>query len=623
MNKPFFKIEKDLFGNKLKDKNYVEISEYTKVEFNNHNYQFDNLISIDIETTGLKSHKQGHEIICIAITDKNKTIVFNEFNDKLFDILKDKNIKKIIQNAKFELSWIKNIWGFWIENVYWDTMLATHIIDNTAKCGLKEQVKINFDIEDYDINIKKYLKAENSNDFNNIENADINEIMIYCGYDSYFTYKLYELQKEKLKDRGYDLFMQGMLSLSRIEQNGINIDTIYLNQLKLDLENKLKKLNHEIQYDKKVTANWNGHFNFNSTKDMNDLLFNKLKIKPIKITKKGNNSCDKEVLNQLNLSFVKKILEYKKYEKLKNTYLLGIEKEICNEKIYPQFHLHTVSSYRSSASNPNIQNFPKRDEETKMIRKLFKPSKDNYLLEIDYGQLEVRIGACYHQDPVMINYILDDKSDMHLDTACDLFLISRENVSKELRYLAKNKFVFPQFYGDYYLNCANNIMKEIDVNNFGFTKQKFINHVQDVENQFWNIRFKNYTKWKNYIWEFYQKRGFIPLKTGFRCIGKMDKKQCTNIQIQGSAFHCLLWSLIQVQKFIETNNLKSKIIAEIHDSLIIDFDMNEKDILIPEIKKIMTKDIIDNWNWIIVPLEVSIDISEQNENWSNMKEFKI
>jgi len=632
LNQSFF--DRDLFGNeikpikKIKEIIKIEIPKYTKVEFNNHNFlneiKENDIITIDLETSGLKCHKQGHKIICISITKENKTVIFNEFSDTLHSILQNKNIFKVIQNAKFELSWIKNIWGYWIEGIIWDTMIATHILDNTARCGLKEQVKINFKIEDYDINIKKYLKAENSNDFNTIENADINEIMTYCGYDTYFTHKLYLLQKEKLTDtRGFNLFLEGILALAKVENNGMCIDTDYLTNLKLDLENRLRILNHQIKYDKKITDNWDGDFNFNSIKDMNELLFNRLKIKPIRITDKGNNSCDKEVLNQINLSFTKKILEYKKYEKLKNTYLLGIEKEIIDNKIHPFYHLHIASSFRSSCSNPNVQNFPKRDIETKMIRQLFIPSKDNYLLEIDYKSLEVMVGTAYHLDSTMINYINNKDSDMHLDTACQIFNLSRENVSKELRYLAKNKFVFPQFYGDYYLNCANNIMKEVDVIKYGFTKPEFINHVQNVENEFWNIRFKEYAKWKDRVYKRYLQTGYIRFKTGFMCIGKMDKKQTSNIQIQGSAFHCLLWSLIQLQKFIENNNLKSKIIAEIHDSILIDFNMNEKDILISKIKNIMTKEVIDYWNWIIVPLSVSMEISEQNGNWSEMKEYKL
>ena len=137
----------------------------------------------------------------------------------------------------------------------------------------------------------------------------------------------------------------------------------------------------------------------------------------------------------------------------------AFEREQVKGILHPQFNLHNVISYRSSSDSPNFQNMPKRDKEImKIVRSAIYPRRGNMLMEVDFSGLEVSIAACYHKDPVMMKYLTSDHSDMHGDMAQQIFLIKDFNRDlpehKNLRQAAKNGFVFPQFYGDYYKNNA-------------------------------------------------------------------------------------------------------------------------------------------------------------------------
>ena len=584
-------------------------------------------IAIDFETTGRKPQKEGHKILCISICDeKNKVTAFPIFEDKSFlialkRVLKNNKIKKIAHNVKFETIWAKEILRCEIKNWEWDTMIAAHCLDNrTGITGLKFQTYTNFGIAEYDKEIEKFIKSENSNGFNMMVKAPLNKMLEYCAKDSLYTYNLYLKQKEELKLRkGFNLFLQGQTVFSKIEMQGICIDINYYIKQNKFLERKLEILNKKIMNSPEVLK-WKGeNFNFNSSQQLSKLLFEILKVKPKKQTRTGKNAVDQSVLESLNLPFVNKILMYKKYYKIKNTYLSQFIRETVNKKIHTSFNLNMVISYRSSSNSPNFQNIPKRDKRAqKITRKGIIPSKDNQLLEVDYSGIEVRISACYHKDPVMIDYINNPKTDMHRDMAEQIFM--KKNISKTERYIAKNRFVFPQFYGSYYVECAKNIWD--NSNELPFKSyQKFENHIKDIEYDFWNNRFKIYNQWRKETWEKFQKEGYIKFHTGFICTGYLKKNDVLNYSIQGTAFHCLLWSLIQLHNLLK--NSKSKIIGQIHDSII--FDISPKELLDIKIliRKIMCEDIRKHWKWIIVPLDIEAEISEINGDWHNMKEEKL
>lgn len=633
------------------------IPEYTKIQFNNFCFlkpiKEGDIITIDIETTGLKPQRKGHKIICIGITKDDTTAVYNEYPGLLHSVLKNPRIKKVIHRLTFENNWIKTIWGYWLQGIYWDTRIANHIIDNTANSGLKELTRINFQVDGYDSNIKHFLKAETSNGFNNIEKANINDIMRYCGYDAYFTNKLYLLQKnifdkdEHLK-KGFDFFMEGAKHFSFVQDNGICFDKEKYNKNNQEIDQELIKLNNMIQKSPEVLKlGLKEEFNFNSSKQLRELLFNVLKYESIKKTDKNSEAVDEEVLSKINSNFTKRILKHRYLSKIKDTYLsqfLNESVEIDERHyIFPFFDLTIPATYRSSSYNPNFQNIPVRDIYAKTkTRECLIPRKGRQLLETDFKGMEVAIGCCYHKDPNMIKYVEDKKNDMHKDTAALIFIKEKSLINKDERFWAKNGFVFPSFYGSTsrmyndglkkqgYGELTYNLWETISLETKSELKEKgikdifdFQKHIEKIETKFWSETFPDYHQWKFDNWRQYKEKGFIELYTGFRCVGKMGFNQVNNYRIQGTAFHVMLWCLIELNKYLIKNKMKSMIIGQIHDSVIFDIVPDEIEELKTVIKDICMIKVKEHFEWIIVPLEIEAEITETDQSWNLKKEFKL
>jgi DNA polymerase I-like protein with 3'-5' exonuclease and polymerase domains len=151
----------------------------------------------------------------------------------------------------------------------------------------------------------------------------------------------------------------------------------------------------------------------------------------------------------------------------------------------------------------------------------------------------------------------------------------------------------------------------------------FVEHVKKIEKDFWDNRFSVYKKWKDTQWKEYQRKGYLDLYTGFRCSGIMSKNDVTNYGIQGSAFHCNLWCFIQVDKFLREGNYDSKLIGQIHDSMILDLHPDEKDEVLRKVVDITTKQLLNHFKWISIPMEVEIETTGIDEPWSDKKEYKL
>jgi len=593
------------------------------------------LLSFDYETTGLKPQLKvnKHKIRCIGLSDGVAAygipIFYDnpEFMELLKSILISKRIKKYVWHMKFEKIWTECIFNCIINGWYLDGMLGAHIMDNRkGVVGLKFQTYVKLGISGYDAEIEKYLKAKTSNGVNNIYKAPLNLLLKYVAMDSHTTYKVNESLKsiiftnDKLYN-AYQLFHEGALALSDATATGININEERLLRNDLRLEKKLLIIEKEINEFEEVKK-WDKEerFNFGSNQQLGHLLYNVLKYPVHKKTKKNSNSVDKEALGYfVDKPFIAKILEHSKIYKMKNTDLAGFKNEIANGLIHCNFNLALVLSMRGSSSNINFQNISKHDKEAKRnIRSLIVPRKGNMIVEIDFKGAEVHVGACLHRDKNMIKYLQDPTTDMHTDTAADLFLKNVEEIHPNERQVAKG-FVFAQFYGDYWKQCAENLWKNMPDFTKGHLKkkgyptlEKYERLVQDAENVLWDDRFLGYNRWRKKIWSDYLKNGYIEYPTGFRIYSNMNRKQVCNYPIQGPAFHCLLRGVIEVNKYLKKNQCNTKIIGQIHDSLVLDADRAEWELLKPIIRKIMLEDIRDDWKWLILPLKADIDYYYKN-----------
>lgn len=451
----------------------------------------------------------------------------------------------------------------------------------------------------------------------------------------------------------YELLHKGTLALANAEQAGMRIDLEYCERMKHRLSKKISMLEKEFKATKfyKHWAHVAKNPNIDSNFQLAHFLYNVKKLKPVRLTASGKGAVDEESLAQLNIPEVGLIVQMRKLRKIRDTYLDAFVREQVNGVIHPFYNLHTVRTFRSSSDRPNFQNIPKRDKEAMALcRKAIYPRPGHQLLEIDYAGIEVRISQCYHKDPTMQKYIEDPHSDMHLDMAGQIFLLPDIDKSipehKVLRNAAKNGFVFPQFYGDYYANCAENMacrwgglpkgrwkhgqgitmpsgtLSDHLLANGISSYEAFENHIKEVEKDFWGRRFMVYQQWKEKWWRRYQKRGYIDTLSGFRCVEPMRKNECINTPIQGAAFHCLLWTFIEIDRIAREENWDSRPVGQIHDAIVLDVAPTELDYVFETVRRVACEDIRKAWPWIIVPLDVEADICPVDGPWSEKETYQ-
>lgn len=456
-------------------------------------------------------------------------------------------------------------------------------------------------------------------------------------------------------DKAYQLFHEGSIALSQIEANGLRIDVDYLNKAISKTKDKIKKITMRMREDKIFKKKWRKHFgqktNMGSREQLGKVLFTIMKYPCPSHTDTGRPKVDKEALSSVDLDFVRDFIKLEKLKKVKSTYLDGILRETVDGILHPFFNLNIARTYRGSSDHPNFQNNPIKDPAMKkLVRTAFIARPNHQIVEVDYGGVEICNAACYHKDPRMIAYIKDDTKDLHRDMGAQCYMLPRKQVTWGIRDCGKNRFIFPQFYGDYYIHCAENLWKGIREMNLKTTdglsvrkhlKRKgiirlgdcnpeespvegtFEYHIREVEDDFWNNRFSVYRDWKKKWYEEYLKKGYFITLTGFKIEGVYNRKEVINYPIQGSAFHWLLWSIIRINKLLKKYRMRSLLTGQIHDSLIADVYKKELQNYLSIVHQVMTIDVRKHWRWIIVPLTVEAEASPVGGSWYDKKEIKI
>jgi DNA polymerase I-like protein with 3'-5' exonuclease and polymerase domains len=443
----------------------------------------------------------------------------------------------------------------------------------------------------------------------------------------------------------YRLFHEGILALAEASQAGMRLDVRYSeHQLRRAQKKRITSLD---KFKKtKLARRWEkiqgGRANFTSDHQLSNLLFKHMKLTPVFYTESGAPSVNNATLRKLMRSGhpdLAQIIELKKNKKIID-YFENFLREQVDGYLHPDFKLHIARTFRSSCSNPNLQNVAKRDREMmEIIRRALLPHPGEVLTEVDFSGLEVSIACCYHQDPTMYKYLTDPASDMHRDMCMQIYKLGRDEWTKDTRFYAKNGFVFPQFYGDYYGNCAYAMYDAIDefdlktatgtplyehLNAHGISDyDDFEEHVKEIEEHFWATRFPVYNRWKKKQWARYCRDGYVDLFTGFRCAGVMNKKEVVNYPIQGSAFHCLLWAFVKTAQSIKSMKALrelARLIGQIHDSEIASVRPEVLQDYLGEVHEIATERLPRAWPWITVPLEVEADATGVDEPWSEKKE---
>jgi len=621
----------------------------------------------DYETTGLKPYRVGHKIASVSYSVSKKAVAFplqrhwtslmQKGIEKRWKKVLEGSSKKVAHNIPFEDVWSRIILNTVPRNWHWCTMTAAHIIDNRPKyTGLKFQSFLHWGLPDYSKSISPYLNQSDERGFNRVMDAPLNQLLQYGAIDSLVLEWLYWQQQPLIDShlaQGLDLFIEGDLTFADMQINGINVDADYYKRSHIELEHRIEDRKKELlEFDEcKLFLKETGReINLGSSDDLRLLFYNLLKLSPSKKTDKGTPQVDADSLAKMESPLAKEITALAKIKKVDGTYISQFIREIDDdERIHPFFNLNTVKTFRSSSDKPNFQNLPVRNEEAKRFaRSGIKPSPGWMILDWDYRANEVKTGACYTQDPVLISYCSDPTTDMHRDAARDIFVLPKaidsfwkdKQTGSKLRFYTKNGFIFPEWYGSYYRNCAINIWRECAklktdsditviehlqdvgiVTKVGKAEEQFVEHVRGVEKDYWK-KFNVFKKWQEEHYRRYEKNGYIELFTGFRCSGYLGRNELVNYLFQGTAFHWLLWSVIQINAEFRDRKMESKVIAQIHDNAILDCPPDEKEDVISLCTEIATQRLREQYPWIIVPLAIEWEVTEVDASWYSKADYK-
>jgi DNA polymerase-1 len=447
-----------------------------------------------------------------------------------------------------------------------------------------------------------------------------------------------------------ELMTRGAIALARVEHNGIRVDRAYLLKAITKVGDRIGQLEDQLR-STDVWSTWRKRFgagaNLSSRPQLATVLFDEMGYPSPGVSASGRHKADGEALELVDLPFISDFIQVEKLKKLRGTYLEGTLHELsADDRLRCFYNLHLVMTYRSSADSTNIQNQPVRDPlSAKIIRRMYIPSEGCRIVESDFSAIEVRVGVGYHKDPTMKTYIEEDY-DMHRDMACECFMATPEQMTKQIRHAGKNSFVFPEFYGDVYFSVCQGLwaaavrnklttadgvsviehLKSKGIHSVGLCDPDvspvpgtFEHHIQRVEKGFWKRRFRVYDQWKRDWFNEYQSRGWFSMLTGFTCGGAMRRNVVVNAPVQGAAFHCLLWCLIEIQSILLKRKMRTKIVGEIHDSLIADVPDEEFDEYCAIVKSVMTRKLVEHYRWINVPIQIEVEACGLGETWYDKK----
>lgn len=463
------------------------------------------------------------------------------------------------------------------------------------------------------------------------------------------------MEQVRYSSKAYKLLHLGAVALAQVEAAGMRVDIEYLHKTKRRITRMVRHLRNELSGTDTYRV-WRRVYgskaNLNSNEQLGRVLFDEMGLKSPGQTSSGRHRTDESALETLDVPFVRDWVRMKSLYKALTTNIDGLLREQVDGYIHPFFNLHTTATYRSSSEAPNFQNQPVRDPEIKkLIRSAFIARPGCQIVEMDYKALEVAIAACYHQDPAMMGYLNDKTKDLHRDMACECYLLKPDQVVREVRFWGKSGFVFPQFYGDWYIDCAPAMWNAIKRANLATAdgvglikhlaskgihelgecdpksepvKGTFEHHIRQVERRFWEKRFPVYSQWKKDWYDRYRERGWFRTLTGFVCQGYMKKNEVINYPVQGSAFHCLLWALIRiVMKELRRRRMSGLVVGQIHDSLVSDVPVPEVPDYVRMCRQVMVDELKKAWRWVIVPLEVEAEVSPEGATWADKQPYEI
>ncbi|MCB5558668.1 DNA polymerase I [Anaerosalibacter bizertensis] len=608
------KIPKD----KIEDSREEFKSEFVLVnddkEFNNivNNIRKDKKIGFKIIYSGPNPLKD--EIIGICIKPKESSSyyincennnILDSFKDSFKEIFESEDIEKIGHNIKEDIIGLFRL-DINISDISFDSMIGQYLINpSQTDYSIHELAKEYFDIF---IESEEELlgKGKNKKTFKSLE---LEKRVEYFSKILDLTFMLENQIKGIVKSQGmeklyYDIELPLIEVLASMEYLGFKIDMDIINELGKEFDDKINNLTIEI-YDLAGRE-----FNVNSPKQLGEVLFDDLDLPVIKKTKTGY-STNAEVLDKLKDKhpIIDKILKYRQIVKLKSTYIDGLIDLVDDEtnRIHSSFNQTVTNTGRISSTEPNLQNIPVKTEEGRKIRKAFVSENENYVLvDGDYSQIELRVLAHISDDPKLKEAFYHNE-DIHTKTASEVFEVEKEEVTPLMRSRAK-AVNFGIVYGisDYGLS------RDLDISRKEAKKyiDNYLKNYEKVKEYMDNII--EVGKRDGYVETILNRRRYLPeLKSRNYVVRSFGERVAMNTPIQGSAADIIKIAMVRVYKELKKRNMKSKLILQVHDELIIEAHEDEKE----EVENIL-RQIMESSVELNVPLKVDI---KMGESWYETK----
>lgn len=528
--------------------------------------------ALEAEIVGISFCYNPHQAFYIPLPENKEEAkaILAEFSP----LFENENIEKVGQNIKYDLTVLNN-YSIKVGGALFDTMIAHYLIQPDLRHNM------DFLAETYlkysPIPTTDIIGAKGKNQLT-MRQVDVEKVGEYCNEDTDITLQLKQNFAPKLQEINVEkvfkeVEMPLIPVLQSMEQEGINIDVDFLNAYSAELETEMKEA------EKQVFELAGETFNLASPKQLGDILFDKLKLDPkAKKTKTGQYATGEEVLQKLSEHpIIHHILEFREISKLKSTYADALPLLIRPEtgRIHTSFMQAVAATGRLSSQNPNLQNIPVRTERGKQFRKAFIRKNDEYLLfSADYSQIELRIVAAMSQDPSMCESFIQGK-DIHTATAAKVYNVPESEVTKEMRYKAKS-VNFGIIYGQGAFGLAENLKisrseaKEL-IDNY-FIQYPTIKNYMDTQ--------INFAREYGFVETMMgRKRRLSDIHSNNSMVRGIAERTAINMPIQGTAADMIKVAMIAIQKEIEKQNLKSKMVLQVHDELLFDVHLSEESIM--------------------------------------------
>lgn len=552
-----------------------------------------------------EENKESTQIIKKDITgigiydEKNNKIIYvkNPSTESLKVLFENEKTEKIGCNLSKDYVLLRQN-GIKLKNIKYDIEVAAYDINPSNIKHKIEEIAMQY----LELDLAKYIPEKQITLFETSSNN--NEIGIYV----YAIKKLYEVTLAKLKEEGTiklfnEIEIPLITVLGEMQYTGMLVDKNELTQFGVQLKKRLEELTTDIY---KFADE---EFNINSTQQLGNILFEKLKLPAPKKTKTGY-STDVDTLEKLKNEheIIPAILEYRTLMKLNSTYVEGLISCINEKtnKVHSYFHQTITATGRISSTDPNLQNIPTHDELGKNIKKAFKPQEGYVYIDADYSQIELRVLAHIANDENMIRAFKNDE-DIHREVASKVFNIPFEEVTKEQRSKAK----------------AVNFGIVYGITGFGLAKQLNIgrkeaeNYINSYLEKYSGIHsfMENITetaKKQGYVETLFGRRRYVPeLKSNNYMVREFGKRVAMNTPIQGTAADIMKIAMNNVYKKLEEAKIDAKIVLQVHDELIVEAKVDDKE----EAKRIL-KECMENAYTLSIPLKV--DMEEAN-SWYEAK----